>query len=289
MGGFAPPNFINCYFQLTLAEERLMLNSEQALKDGNLEQALADIQMSVRKEPANVKYRIYLFQLLAVLGQWERALTQLNVLADMDAATLAMVQTYREALRCEVLRKEIFAGLKTPLIFGEPQQWIALFQQALKFTAQQKYPEAKSLREQAFELAPASAGIIDGDSFDWLADADVRIGPMLEVIINGQYYWVPFQHIKVLHIDKPADLRDVVWMPAHLLWQNGGDTVGLIPTRYPNSEIDQDSAIKLARKSEWQEPDEGLFVGLGQRLLSTNNNDYALMDVREITFADTGN
>jgi len=166
-----------------------MLNSEQALKDGNLEQALADIQMSVRKEPANVKYRIYLFQLLAVLGQWERALTQLNVLADMDAATLAMVQTYREALRCEVLRKEIFAGLKTPLIFGEPQQWIALFQQALKFTAQQKYPEAKSLREQAFELAPASAGIIDGDSFDWLADADVRIGPMLEVIINGQYYW----------------------------------------------------------------------------------------------------
>ena len=111
---------------------------------------------------------------------------------------------------------------------------------------------------------------------------------MLEAIINGQYYWVPFQHIKALQIEEPADLRDVVWMPAHFVWQNGGDTVGLIPTRYPNSENHQDPALKLARSTEWQEPDEGLFVGLGQRVLSTNNNDYALMDIREITFADIG-
>ena len=173
-------------------------------------------------------------------------------------------------------------------MFGQPSQWIALLLQALKLTVQQKFQEAKNLREQAFELAPPSSGIINGDNFDWLADADVRIGPMLEAIINGQYYWVPFQHIKALQIEEPADLRDVVWMPAHFVWQNGGDTVGLIPTRYPNSEIHQDPALKLARSTEWQEPDEGLFVGLGQRLLSTNNNDYALMDIREITFADIG-
>ena len=267
---------------------RVMLNSEQALKDGNLEQALVDLQQSVRKEPANVKHRIYLFQLYSVLGQWDKALNQLNVLAEMDAGTLAMVQTYREALRCEVLRKEIFAGIKTPLIFDQPSQWIALLLQALKLTAQQKFQEAKDLREQAFELALPSSGIINGDNFDWLADADVRIGPMLEAIINGQYYWVPFQHIKALQIEEPADLRDVVWMPAHFVWQNGGDTVGLIPTRYPNSENHQDPALKLARSTEWQEPDEGFFIGLGQRILSTNNNDYALMDIREITFADTG-
>jgi len=83
-----------------------MLNSEQALKDGNLEQALADIQQLIRKDPANSKHRIYLFQLYSVLGQWEKALNQLNVLADMDASTLAMVQTYREALRCESCAKK---------------------------------------------------------------------------------------------------------------------------------------------------------------------------------------
>jgi type VI secretion system protein ImpE len=262
-----------------------MLNSEQALKDGNLEQALADIQQLVRKDPANSKHRIYLFQLYSVLGQWEKALNQLNVLADMDDSTLAMVQTYREALRCEVLRKEIFAGLKTPLIFGDPQQWIALLQQALKLTAAHQYKEAQTLRNEAFELAPATAGTIDGEDFDWLADADGRMGPMLEAIVNGHYYWIPFQQIQAIHIEEPADLRDVVWMPAYFTWQNSGETVGLIPTRYPDSENQPDSALKLARKTEWQEPDEGLFIGRGQRLLSSNNNDYALMDVREIIFA----
>ncbi|MFO1349473.1 MAG: hypothetical protein U1F68_01835 [Gammaproteobacteria bacterium] len=36
------------------------------------------MQEQVRKNPANAKYRVFLFQLLAVLGQWERALNQLN-------------------------------------------------------------------------------------------------------------------------------------------------------------------------------------------------------------------
>lgn len=263
--------------------------AEQYLKEGNLSDALTQLQNQVKKDPANAKLRTFLFQILVVLGEWDRALTQLSVAGDLDAETMPMVQTYREALRCEVLRKEIFAGLKTPLIFGEPQQWIALLQQALKLTAQQQYTDAKDLRDQAFELAPSTAGTINGEAFDWIADADGRLGPMLEAIVNGQYYWIPFSQIRSIQIEEPADLRDVVWMPAHFVWLNGGEAVGLVPTRYPDSENYQDATIKLARKTEWLEPDQGLFIGLGQRLLSTNHSDYALMDVREITFADTDN
>jgi type VI secretion system protein ImpE len=260
------------------------MSAEQYIREGKPTEALQALQAQIRKNPADPKLRTFLFQLLAVLGQWERSLTQLNVAGDLDAANLAMVQTYREALRCEVLRKEIFAGLKTPLIFGEPQQWIALLQQALKLTAQQHYAEAKNLRDQAFELAPATAGTINSEAFDWLADADVRIGPQLEAIVNGQYYWIPFTQIQTIRIEQPEDLRDVVWMPTYFTWRNGGETVGLIPTRYADSENQSDAALQLARKTEWQQLDDELFVGLGQRLFSTNNNDYALMDVREINF-----
>jgi hypothetical protein len=35
--------------------------------------------------------------------------------------------------------------------------------------------------------------------------------------------------------DVIEDLRDVVWMPAHLQFENGGESVALIPTRYPGS------------------------------------------------------
>ncbi len=258
--------------------------AEQFLQEGNLQETLVQLQNQVKKDPANAKLRTFLFQLLAVLGEWDRALAQLNVAGDLDAATLAMVQTYREAIRCELLRKDIYSGLKTPQIFGEPQQWIALLVQALKLTADQQYTEAKTLRDQAFELAPAIAGTINGESFEWLADADGRLGPVIEAIINGQYYWIPFLQIQEIQIEEPVDLRDVVWMPAHFLWLNGGDAVGLIPTRYPLTELADDSLLRLGRKTEWKELGDETFIGLGQRLLSTDKNDYALMDVREIKF-----
>lgn len=261
-----------------------MLNSEQALKDGNLEQALADIQQLVRKNPANSKYRIYLFQLMTILGQWERALNQLNVLADMDAATLAMVQTYRETLRCETLRVEIFSGQRSPLVFGDPEPWIALLLESLRLTVSKQFDHASELRQQAFDAAPTTAGSIDDVPFTWIADADSRLGPILEAIINGQYYWIPFNRISTISISPPEDLRDMVWTPANFTWSNGGETVGFIPTRYSGSETSTDSSIRLVRKTEWTELSDGSFIGLGQRLLSTDENDYALLDIRHIQF-----
>lgn len=97
------------------------MQAEQSVREGRLQDALAELQAQVRKEPANAKYRIFLFQLLAVLGQWERASNQLNVLEEMDSEALPMVQTYRETIQCELLRAEVFAGHRSPLIFGDPE------------------------------------------------------------------------------------------------------------------------------------------------------------------------
>jgi type VI secretion system protein ImpE len=206
------------------------------------------------------------------------------VAGDLDASTLPMVQTYREAIRCEFLRKDVFLGHKTPQIFGDPQQWIALLVQALKLITQQQYKEAQQLRNEAFELAPTSSGTINGEDFEWFSDADSRLGPVIEAVINGQYFWVPFTQIKSITIEAPTDLRDIVWTPVHFVWVNGGETVGLIPTRYPQSDISEDNLIKLARKTDWLEQNDEIFIGLGQRLFSTNVSDYALLDSREIIF-----
>ena len=123
-----------------------------SLREGNLPETLAQLQEQVRKEPANVKHRIFLFQLLSVIGDWERANTQLSVVGEMDAGALAMVQTYREALKCEVLRAEIFAGKRSPVIFGQPASWLALLIEALRLTSENRYTEARDLREMAFDL-----------------------------------------------------------------------------------------------------------------------------------------
>lgn len=274
------------------------MSAEQALRDGNLDQALAELQQEIRRQPAEAKLRVFLFQLLAVQGQWERALTQLNVAGELDAAATLMVQAYREAVQCEALRSEVFAGKRTPLVFGEPSEWLALLLEALNLSAQGQHDRAQLLRDQAFEAAPASAGTIrcgaaitaeagdadSGEPFAWLADADTRLGPVLEALLNGRYYWIPLERIRQIDIEPPTDLRDMVWLPAHFEWTNGGDALGMIPTRYPGSEGDPNPRIRLARQTDWREPAPGVYLGAGQRLLATDGGEYALLDVRRITF-----
>ena len=259
-----------------------MGSPQDALRDGNLDQALSELQQQVRKQPANAKHRIFLFQLLAVRGKKQKALTQLNVLRDMDASTLPMVQTYQEAIQCEAIRADVFAGRRSPLVFGDPEHWLALLVEALHPDASGHYAQAADLRGQALEQTPAISGTIDGAEFAWITDADPRLGPVLEAIVNGRYYWVPFQRIAKLELEAPADLRDLVWLPAQFTWSNGGQTVGLVPSRYPGSAQSTDNAIRLARKTDWQTVGEVAQYGLGQRLLATDIDDYSLLDTRLI-------
>jgi len=262
------------------------MNAEESLHQGCPEEALVQLQERVRKDPANPKLRIFLFQLLAVLGRWERALNQLNVAGELDAANLLMVQTYREAVQCEVLRGAVFDGARTPLIFGDPPQWVALLIEALHLDVQGHLLQAKTLRDQAFESAPAISGIFNGTEFAWIADADSRLGPVLEAIVNGRYYWIPLQQIRKIEIEEPVDLRDVVWMPAQFTWTNGGDSSGLIPSRYPGTEKSGDSMLRLARKTEWEEFFQGSFRGMGQRIFATDVEEYGLMDARQIELSE---
>jgi type VI secretion system protein ImpE len=290
------------------------MSADELLREGKLDEAMAALSQEIRAKPADAKLRVFLFQLLAVQGQWERALTQLNLAGEMDAAHLAMVQTYREGIRCELLRAEIFAGKRSPLVFGEPDEWLAVLMQAQKLLAEGEYAAATEMRDKAFEAAPATGGAmvrIDPDAtpmlspapgggphkvqepthetvFEWLADADSRLGPVVEAVVNGRYYWIPLHRIKQIDSEAPADLRDVVWMPVHFVWANGGDSVGLIPTRYAGSEASSDPLIRLARKTEWKELAPGLFAGQGQRMLATDAGEFSLMDVRQIRLTASG-
>ena len=259
------------------------MTPEEHLKTGDLSATLAALQDKVRKNPADAKLRIFLFQLLCVLGDWKRAITQLKLSAEMDPSALMMAQTYREAIICEVYREKVFKGEKDPMIFGEPEPWLALLIEAQKLLAQGKIAEAAKLRENAFDEAPATAGTVNGTAFEWIADADMRLGPVLEVIINGRYFWLPFSRVAKLEIEAPADLRDAVWTAGTLTLRNGGEVVALIPTRYADTPANGDDAARLARSTDWRDAgDNATFLGVGQRLFATNEDDVALMDVREL-------
>lgn len=258
-------------------------DARQLVAQGRPAEALARVQADVRGDPSNAKHRVFLFQLLCLSGQWERAMTQLNVLADIDPGATLLVRAGAAAIQCEVFRAGVFKGERDPVVFGEPADWVGWLVHANRLLAAGEPAAADELRDRALAAAPAVAGTIDGKPFAWLADADGRLGPLLEAIIDGRYYWVPFHQVRSITIEPPADLRDLVWSPARFTWANGGEAVGLIPTRYVGSEDPADPAACMARKTDWSTAGSAQ-VGRGQRLFATDQDDYAILETRSIKF-----
>lgn len=256
--------------------------AESTLRDGDPALALSHLVTAVKAKPADARLRIFMAQLLCVLGQWERAHTQLNVVADLMPSAGPMREMVGHALRCELLRAEVFAGKRAPMVFGQPDEWLAMLIESLLQSGQGNQAMADDLATRAFEAAPAVPGSINGERFEWIADADSRLGPVLEAFVNGKYYWIPFSRLTKVSLETPQDLRDMVWAPAYLTFDNGGEVVAMIPSRYPGSQASEDPLIQLSRKTDWAplgEPKHERYTGLGQRVFATSLGDQNLLGI----------
>ncbi len=260
----------------------------ELLQAGRLDEALTGLQEEIRARPEDGRLRVFLFQLNCVLGRLDKALTQLQVVASLDADTMMLARIFQPVIGCELFRREVFGGKRTPLVFGEPMDWVGWLVQANGLVAAGEFGAAAELRGRAFEAAPANPGTVDGKPFAWMADADSRLGPIFELILEGKYYWVPLCRVKRVQFEKPTDLRDLVWLPAEFEWTNGGTATAHVPVRYPGSERSADPQIRLARKTEWQEHPGDTVLGQGQRLLATDTAEIPLLDCRVIEFAQAG-
>ncbi|MFA6044306.1 MAG: type VI secretion system accessory protein TagJ [Phycisphaerales bacterium] len=272
------------------------MTPQDLLKHGKLDECLKVVEGQVRASPADAKLRVLLFQVLAVMGDWDRATIQLGVVAEMDPASVLMAQMCQQAILSEKFRADVFSGKRAPMILGEPEPWMGMLVQAAQLSAQGKHGPAQEMRDQAFELAPAVAGEISvsvaGEeeptkhAFEWIADADELMGPMLELFVGGKYYWVPWSRIALLKLDAPTDLRDGVWLPGQVIWTSGGTQVVLVPVRYPGSEAAKyDGQIRLARRTEFVDLN-GREGPVGQRLLATDAGEFGILDCRSVRLGD---
>ncbi len=255
------------------------------MREARLDEALVELQGKIRTRPADASLRVFLFQLYTVMGRFEKAVTQLQLAASMDPEAMMLGKIFQPLVEAEMHRREVFAGKRAPLIFGEPDPWIGMLVQAQSMLAAGDFAAAAALRTAALEAAPANPGTVDGVEIGWLADADSRFGPLTEAVIDGKYYWVPFSRVRRLTLEKPVDLRDLVWAPATFLWTNEGQVSAHVPVRYPGTETETDGAFLLARRTEFAEPFPGTFLGRGQRTWSSDVADHALLDTRVIEFS----
>lgn len=235
----------------------------------------------LRKRPDDVDARLQLFRYSVVDSNWERALNQLDVAETLDVSLSHTAMVYRRNIACEGLRQRVFGGEGTPLFLGAPPPWIGYLIEALRTPDDEA---SATLVQAALSAARCAGGSIDGTPFAWLADADSRLGPVLEAFIDGKYYWIPFEHLARITIHAPQDLLDLAWCPAELTLSNGGTCNGYVPTRYPSGDETVADDLKLARLTQWLPWSDSLQKGVGQRMFVSDAGEYALLDCREIRF-----
>ena len=233
-----------------------MPNALASYQAGRLSEAIEALGVGLREDPANVRQRTFLFELLCFAGEFDRAEKQLAVIADVSHEAEMGAMLYRSALHAERTRQEMFrAG--------------ALPQGPLPRTTLH--------------------GTLNGRPFESIADVDPRIGARLEIFAAGQFTWLPFEHLSALTIEEPRRLRDLLWLPARL---QAGPRVQdfdfgevLIPVLYPLSWQDPDDLVRLGRITDWQERPDGPALPIGQRLLQVDDDFIPILELRTLEIA----
>ena len=86
------------------------MDADQLLRDGDLDGARSALVETVRSHPQDARARMFLFQLLAVAGEWDKARTHLETLARISPEAQMLATVYSMAMKAEAQRAAIFAG-----------------------------------------------------------------------------------------------------------------------------------------------------------------------------------
>lgn len=258
--------------------------ADAALAAGDLDGCRKALFDAVRDDPADPSLRSFLFQFSSVTGDWSRAVKQLDVLGELKPDAMDLVTDYKAAIRAERVRTAVWAGEMAPPIFGEPRDWIAGLVQAQGHETRGEADAARALRADALDAAPADAGMLNDEPFSWCADADTRLGPVMEMIINGEYHWIAMADVARLEISPPKDVRDLVWSACLLTLSNGGMFPVFLPVRYPGAVESGDPQQMLARMTDFRALSGDHAAGIGQRMLATDRIDVPILELRSLQF-----
>lgn len=261
-----------------------MATAKELLKASELQAAIDEQTGKVKANPTDTQQRIFLFELLLFAGDWGRAERQMEAIAHQSMEAGLGVQVYRDNLKAERDRARLFSeGLQPHFIAGAPA-YVRLHPEAINHLREGNLGAARETLDRAEEERPAFKGTLNGQPFADFRDYHDLVGPVLELIVQGQYTWLPLEQIKRLEIEAPKNLRDLMWTPARIETTDGSNGEVYIPSLYEGSHNHLNDQVKLGRMTDWTPAGEGVFLASGLRLFLVDGDDKALLEVREINF-----
>ncbi|TPF74025.1 protein of avirulence locus ImpE [Brucella gallinifaecis] len=262
------------------------------LQGTSISAAITAVKDKIKACPADADLRAAFVQFLCLDGNWQYTHSQLKIWQALKPAAQSTTQKLIQSVSAEMQRQKVFAGEIAPRRLRQDQVWLQQMVQALHHDAHGDAALAQTLRDEALEAAAVSAGrltIADNEQekalrFEWLIDGDSRLGPVCELILNGIYYWLPFDDIVEIQFQAPQSAFDLVWSHAQVRLKDGDAQVCHLPARYPLHACSND-ALLLGRRTEWKAlGGTEHYMGLGLKTWFSDDNELPFHSLRHLNF-----
>ncbi|MEJ7617379.1 MAG: type VI secretion system accessory protein TagJ [Pyrinomonadaceae bacterium] len=262
-----------------------MSQARELFKAGQLGAAIEELTREVKANPADTQRRTFLFELLCFAGEWDRADKQLDVIGHQSMQAEIGVQTYRNNTKAERDRERLFTNGLQPHFLREPPAYVDWHIDAINLMREGNLREAKELLDRAEEERPAFPGRYNGDqAFADFRDGNDLTGPVIELIVQDQYAWLPCEQITRIEFVPPKSLRDLIWSSVRIEARDG--TIGevYLPNLYPQTSEHADDQVKLGRMTDWKQVGENIQQPFGLRLFSVDGEDRSRLEMQSIEF-----
>jgi type VI secretion system protein ImpE len=259
------------------------MNAKELLEMGKLGEATQSMIQEVKAHPGDGRARTFLFEMLCFAGDLNRAQNHLDALDSQDPKADMGIEFYRKVLKAEQARRQVFEGKGMPRFFHGYPDYLQGHLDALVHLREGRHGEAKVLLDAVQGKRPSIQGDCDGKAFVDFFDSDDILAPVLEVIAQDGYFWLPFSQITHLSITPPKNLRDLLWVPAQV--ETTEMKIGVVlPVLYPGSYAASDDLLKLGRMTDWNREAGEPITGVGQHTFIIDDSDKGILDMREVSF-----
>jgi type VI secretion system protein ImpE len=257
------------------------MSAGELFKAGRLREAIAAQILEVKAQPADPARRLFLFELLAFDGDLDRARKHIEAIEVDQVDHQLAVATYVSLLESEKRRRALFLSGTPPQFLADPPAHVHDRLEAIARLRGGDAAGADALLSKANAELPALRGSLNGQAFEGLRDADDLFGTVLEVMVRGEYYWVPLEQVETLTLGPPRFPRELLWLPARLeLEANAGDV--FVSTLYPRSHEHGDELVKLGRMTDWPAIESGPMMGAGLHSYLVGEEVSGILEWREL-------
>ncbi|HDH05838.1 MAG TPA: hypothetical protein ENH01_09030 [Nitrospirae bacterium] len=260
------------------------MDSRELIKAGKLSDARKQLVEEVKSSPADMGRRTMLFQAHSLLGEWDRAERQLDVIAAQDPDRDTGVQVYKNLLSAEKERLEAYNNDRRPSFMPEPPPYLEMYYAARNKLVENRIEEAKELFDKIDAQIPDISGTVNGKNFAGFRDTDIFVSLFLEAIVHERYILIPFEKIRELSISRPKTFSDLIWISANITTWEGLTLNCFLPVLYFDSFKHGDDRVKLGRMTDWTPLGGPFSRGVGQRVFHVGEEDVPILEIREVIF-----